>query len=313
MAEKETTGSACERIVAVLLTIASGVASACPTDARHHGANTPEEIAALAYCIILQRDGEPAGLTHHIRLLKAGMPVPELLAGMLDSPEAQGHLAPLPNDAFVEQMYQKLLGRGADSSGKANWINALNQGHSRRDVALGFINSLEFRGYYPWVGFHAPLVRGDRDCGLYGPHYARIDCYEPEEQPHCWCEAQGLGYGMAKCECTPKQGQGGNASIPACGTKSVTYRIVNHRGRSLYLYGAVRKNPNSPTPFQCESLSLTKALSNNESGEFTVKNCEEGWFRLQEQNEPCGLRDNSWETHVGYQAVAGDLVVLDAH
>ncbi|MDD6656168.1 MAG: DUF4214 domain-containing protein [Lachnospiraceae bacterium] len=48
------------------------------------------------------------------------------------------------NEEFVEDLYQTILGRPADETGKANWIKALENGKSRESVLAGFVNSGEF-------------------------------------------------------------------------------------------------------------------------------------------------------------------------
>jgi hypothetical protein len=48
------------------------------------------------------------------------------------------------NDSFVESVYQAMLDRGSDAKGKANWINYLDQGYSRKYVLSGFVGSSEF-------------------------------------------------------------------------------------------------------------------------------------------------------------------------
>jgi len=50
----------------------------------------------------------------------------------------------LSNEAFVDLMYQGILGRGADSAGKAYWMAQLAAGMSRMDVFRVFVNSQEF-------------------------------------------------------------------------------------------------------------------------------------------------------------------------
>lgn len=46
---------------------------------------------------------------------------------------------------FLESIYQKLLGRGVDETGKAHFLSILKEGKSRVDVVLGIIESEEFK------------------------------------------------------------------------------------------------------------------------------------------------------------------------
>lgn len=48
------------------------------------------------------------------------------------------------NEEFVEDLYQTILGRHADETGKANWMKALENGKTREAVLAGFVNSGEF-------------------------------------------------------------------------------------------------------------------------------------------------------------------------
>lgn len=48
------------------------------------------------------------------------------------------------NDEYVNVLYSVFFNRDADSTGKAYWLNSLNQGNSRRSVLEGFIASQEW-------------------------------------------------------------------------------------------------------------------------------------------------------------------------
>lgn len=49
------------------------------------------------------------------------------------------------NEEYVEILYQALFDRTADDSGKADWVDALNNGMSRTYVLKGFAESVEFK------------------------------------------------------------------------------------------------------------------------------------------------------------------------
>ena len=66
-------------------------------------------------------------------------------AGFVGSPEFQSVYGALSNTAFVELLYQNVLGRSADAGGLAGWTNALAGGASRAQVVTGFSESAEFR------------------------------------------------------------------------------------------------------------------------------------------------------------------------
>ena len=49
------------------------------------------------------------------------------------------------NSDYVEMLYKTILNRNSDSAGKANWLEKLEDGVSRKGVYAGFANSDEFR------------------------------------------------------------------------------------------------------------------------------------------------------------------------
>lgn len=49
------------------------------------------------------------------------------------------------NSSYVERIYQAMLGRGADPTGKASWVNKMNQGASPLFIVKGFCDSKEFK------------------------------------------------------------------------------------------------------------------------------------------------------------------------
>ena len=52
--------------------------------------------------------------------------------------------AQLNNDQFIDVLYHTFFGREPDPQGKADWLNALNNGATADDVIAGFCNSVEF-------------------------------------------------------------------------------------------------------------------------------------------------------------------------
>ena len=93
----------------------------------------------------LNRAPETAGLNFWYNHLEAGQSLTWVAQGFMDSTEYQQKYGGLDNGNFVEQLYQNVLGRGSDSAGFQNWMNALNSGASRADVLIGFSDSLENR------------------------------------------------------------------------------------------------------------------------------------------------------------------------
>jgi hypothetical protein len=65
--------------------------------------------------------------------------------GFLGSAEFQARFggAGTPNAAFVDQLYQNVLGRAGDAAGRDFWNGALNAGTSRADVLVAFSENAE--------------------------------------------------------------------------------------------------------------------------------------------------------------------------
>jgi hypothetical protein len=62
---------------------------------------------------------------------------------MLSSPEKQAQLGGLDDRTFLEHLYEDTLHRHGDDDGLRYWEDQLEHGHSRVDVALGFVESHE--------------------------------------------------------------------------------------------------------------------------------------------------------------------------
>lgn len=97
------------------------------------------------YRIVLERPSDAAGKADWIRLLKSGEASgSEVAAGFFTSSEYQksGKM----DAAYVEDLYQAILGRTYDEAGKQSWISLLESGVSRTGILSGFTGSQEFMG-----------------------------------------------------------------------------------------------------------------------------------------------------------------------
>ncbi|HJT33913.1 MAG TPA: DUF4214 domain-containing protein [Pirellulales bacterium] len=111
-------------------------------------ASSPEHLRLIvtqAYQSILGRAPDSAGLNYWTAALGRGVSDEQLAATMIASDEFF-HAAGSDNRAWVDAMYLKLLGRTADSDGEAFWLNAMNHGQSRLQVALAIATSPEHEG-----------------------------------------------------------------------------------------------------------------------------------------------------------------------
>ena len=73
----------------------------------------------------------------------AGLSLSGVSNAFAASTEFQNTYGPLNNGAFVDLVYSNVLGRPADSGGRAYWISQLNAGVSRGQVMTGFSESAE--------------------------------------------------------------------------------------------------------------------------------------------------------------------------
>ena len=122
-----------------------------------------EEFVRAAYRAILGRDADDDGLRHYLKRLSLGEAPTSVLEALAASTEGRAHLGQaLVTDAdqalallqgtsdrdFVEGLYKRLLGRGADPGGLANYLHVLagNQG-DRRAIATGMFASEEGKAW----------------------------------------------------------------------------------------------------------------------------------------------------------------------
>jgi hypothetical protein len=107
--------------------------------------HTPEYFALIVnplYEKYLGRTSDQGGLNFWINQMLNGETDEQVEAGFIGSPEYFAR-AGGTNLAWVDAMYNDLLGRPADAQGELFWTNNLANGESRAQVALGFAASPE--------------------------------------------------------------------------------------------------------------------------------------------------------------------------
>jgi hypothetical protein len=101
-------------------------------------------IAAM-YRDVLGREPDGAGSAYWLDQVRNGMRLDEVGIYFYGSDEYVAASGSPP--AYVERLYQRLLGRGSDADGLAYWVRALESGRARpQDLAAGFYLSAESRG-----------------------------------------------------------------------------------------------------------------------------------------------------------------------
>ena len=97
------------------------------------------------YQATLDRAPDRAGLTNWSeRLFTGEFTLEDIASGFVGSAEFQGTYGALSNEAFVELLYENVLGREADATGLENWTERLEDGMTRAQAVLGFSQSAEF-------------------------------------------------------------------------------------------------------------------------------------------------------------------------
>jgi hypothetical protein len=93
------------------------------------------------YATFLHRSAEASGREFWTNALLGGASEEDVAISFLESAEYAARQS--SNTAYVDGLYRDILGRSADSSGRAAWMSALDSGKSRAEVALSFLKSRE--------------------------------------------------------------------------------------------------------------------------------------------------------------------------
>ena len=122
--------------------LSQGYARGTFTQQLAHSDEYYHRVIEAAYEHYLGRASDPAGLAAWTFLMRAGLSDEHLEANFLASPEYYLHSGGT-NKGWVDGMYRDLLGRGADPSGEAVWVQALASGVTRDQIAYNFAASPE--------------------------------------------------------------------------------------------------------------------------------------------------------------------------
>ena len=101
--------------------------------------------ASRLYQAAFNRTPDTQGLDYWTSLLDQGNTPLYDAAGFAQSSEFAGLYGGLGNGAFVDALYQNVLHRAGDATGRSFWTDALNNGRSKAQVLLGFSDSPENR------------------------------------------------------------------------------------------------------------------------------------------------------------------------
>jgi len=97
------------------------------------------------YLGALDRLPDSEGLSYWVTQWQGGKALASIAGSMVNSPEFNSRFETQSLDSFVDRVYQNVMGRPADTAGKAYWVQQLEKGVSKGDVVLGFTESVEYR------------------------------------------------------------------------------------------------------------------------------------------------------------------------
>lgn len=105
-----------------------------------------------SYQRFLGRPADAAGLQNWLKAMRGGYTVQQMEAGFIASQE-YFNKAGGTNSGWVRKLYQHVLNRQPNPGDVNHWVRQLNQGATRRSVAMGFLMSTEnlttvVDGYY---------------------------------------------------------------------------------------------------------------------------------------------------------------------
>jgi hypothetical protein len=130
-----------------------------------HSAEYFAAIITPAYQRFLGRTPDAAGLAYWVSQMQKGLTDEQLEAGFIGSAEFY-NVSGATNKAWVDAMYQQLLGRPADGTGETFWTQQLQNGQLRTAVALGFAASPERESQHITLDYQTYLGRTPDANGL---------------------------------------------------------------------------------------------------------------------------------------------------
>lgn len=111
----------------------------------------PNEAIAYAYCLVLDRNADGAGLSGWTSKLAEGMPITEVLTIMLSSDEFErtNNVATLSQKQYVTLLYRRLLGQDPEAAVMEKTASAIEQGTlTRTDFQKSLIASPQFKSLH---------------------------------------------------------------------------------------------------------------------------------------------------------------------
>ena len=105
---------------------------------------TNQEIVDIAYRILLKREPDVTGRSAWTKYLDSGSSLYAFIMAFTSGEEYQTLVLDEHIKHYVDNLYQKSLGRNADLAGKEAWCSNMRNGMPAGDVAVAFFSSSEF-------------------------------------------------------------------------------------------------------------------------------------------------------------------------
>ncbi len=138
-----------------LSTLANGFIGSAEFASRYGVNPSTGDFVSAMYQNVLHRSADAAGLQVWTTAIAGGLSRADVLTGFSDSAENRNALSVNPNlsysataEAQTRRMYDTAFGRTADPLGFTLYANALLNGTTLQQAALGFIGSQEFANRY---------------------------------------------------------------------------------------------------------------------------------------------------------------------
>lgn len=117
-----------------------------PTPPAQAADDTPVGFLHRMYLGLFGRVADEGGLAYWMARTEAGATFDQVLAQVLQTPEAQSLLGDLDDAGFVLFLYEQILGRAPDAEGYEFWLTRLRDGSlNRTSLTNAFLGSSEMR------------------------------------------------------------------------------------------------------------------------------------------------------------------------
>lgn len=145
-----------KKIIATILCISMVLTFLAPSaTARADASAGAQAYITRLYELTLLREPDSEGFAHWCRMIENNYSAAQIAQGFFESEEFTNRNT--TNEEYLEVLYNVMLGRSSDPTGRADWLSRLSAGMTRRALLSNFVNSAEFSSICANYG----MVRGD--------------------------------------------------------------------------------------------------------------------------------------------------------